>query len=507
MTIKGCVLAVGPSTLHSLRHRIESSPIGYRLAKGVFWSICGTVISRGLGFVASILVARLLGKVGFGEFGIIQSTVGMFGVFAGFGLGVTATRYVAEYRDKDPDKAGRIIALSGLTATLTAGCMCLALIFAAPWLAERTLNAPHLAGMLRIGTLFLFLQALNGAQTGALAGFEAFKAIAYINFYAGLTAFPLMTGGAYFGGVNGAIWGLVGSTFINWAMNHLALRSECAKFHIHMFAAPGWEEFLILWRYSVPVVFAGMLTTPAVWLCNSFMVNSTNGYAHMGAFNAANVPQTAILMLTSTLQLPLLTAFSNINPENNGRLGRLNILSSWAIGSFPVLVLVSFPEVIQMLFGRDYAGPEFCRTVVIVSLFTSIIVYKQGLTRVLFIRELVWWGALSNAVWASVLVCCAFFMTRWGAIGLALAFLTAYALNTIVFVPLYTMRGLAPRSTILSWEAMVIWIVLGAASALSFAAVPVPFRIAAFMAGLAGITLAFVRLMNPGTAARAGVAA
>jgi len=37
----------------------------------------------------------LLGTVGFGELGVIQSTVGMFGVFAGLGLGMTATKYVA----------------------------------------------------------------------------------------------------------------------------------------------------------------------------------------------------------------------------------------------------------------------------------------------------------------------------------------------------------------------------------------------------------------------------
>jgi len=58
----------------------------------MFWSMAGAVISRGLMLVASIFVARMLGKTGFGELGMIQSTVGMFGVFAGFGLGLNCNK-------------------------------------------------------------------------------------------------------------------------------------------------------------------------------------------------------------------------------------------------------------------------------------------------------------------------------------------------------------------------------------------------------------------------------
>jgi O-antigen/teichoic acid export membrane protein len=94
--------------------RIEASDIGIRLARGVFWSMAGAMISRGLMLVATVAVARLLGKTGYGELGMIQSTVGMFGVFAGFGLGLTATKHVAELRQSDPIRAGRILgALDG----------------------------------------------------------------------------------------------------------------------------------------------------------------------------------------------------------------------------------------------------------------------------------------------------------------------------------------------------------------------------------------------------------
>ena len=88
------MLPVGP---YATLARIEASKIGYRLAMGAFWSMAGAVISRGLMLAAWVLVARMLGKTGYGELGMIQSTVGMFGVFAGFGFGLTATKHVAEF--------------------------------------------------------------------------------------------------------------------------------------------------------------------------------------------------------------------------------------------------------------------------------------------------------------------------------------------------------------------------------------------------------------------------
>ena len=117
--VKKVIYICCPRFLHHILDRVEKSEIGYRLAKGVFWSMTGTVISQGMMLVASVLVARMLGKTGYGELGMVRSTVSMFGIFAGFGLGLTATKYVAEFRQTDPDKTGRIIGLSRLFAIAT----------------------------------------------------------------------------------------------------------------------------------------------------------------------------------------------------------------------------------------------------------------------------------------------------------------------------------------------------------------------------------------------------
>jgi O-antigen/teichoic acid export membrane protein len=71
--------------------------------------------------VASVLAARMMGKSVFGELGMINSTVGMLGEFAGLGLGLTTVKHVAEWRISDPKRAGRIVGMSMLVRWSQAG--------------------------------------------------------------------------------------------------------------------------------------------------------------------------------------------------------------------------------------------------------------------------------------------------------------------------------------------------------------------------------------------------
>ena len=83
------------------------------------------------------------------------------------------------------------------------------LILFADYLAVHTLNAPHLGFVLKLSSLYLIFNAINVTQTGALAGLEAYKAIAKVNFIVGIASFPMIIIGAKFYGVQGVIVALV----------------------------------------------------------------------------------------------------------------------------------------------------------------------------------------------------------------------------------------------------------------------------------------------------------
>src|SRR5258708_12805579 len=87
-----------------------------RFARAAFWSTGGSVSAQLGAFVSTIVCARILGPVDFGKLGIVRSTVLMFGTFAGLGLGAAASKYVADYRPTNPQRAARVIALFPLTS-------------------------------------------------------------------------------------------------------------------------------------------------------------------------------------------------------------------------------------------------------------------------------------------------------------------------------------------------------------------------------------------------------
>jgi O-antigen/teichoic acid export membrane protein len=494
ISLKTLAYACTPSAVHPFLKRVEASDVGSRLARGVFWSMAGSVISRGLMLCATVLVARMLGKTVYGELGMLQSTVGMFGVFAGFGLGLTATKYVAEFRQSDPVRVGRILGLSGIFAMLTGGVMALGLLVFAPWLAEHTINAPQLVGVLRVGALILFINALNGAQTGALSGFEAFKTIAHVNLFVGLLSFPILVCGAYFGGLTGAVWALVINLCFNWLLNHLALRKEARRYRVPFTFRNCSRELPILWSFALPAVLSGVMVGPANWGCRALLTNQPNGYDEMGILTATLVFQVLLLFVSNMLGAPLLSMVSNAGANISDKLSVVNILSTWILGVIVAIPLLCFPEIAQLVFGSDYATRNFQVTFSLVVFCTSIMTFKQGLARVLAANNLLWWGFYSNTLWAVILIGSTMFLVHLGAPGLAASLTIAYILNTLIMIPLYYMRKLVPRKTLLSIESLIIWAVLVSLVVMNIADVSIKVRGIAFFPSLLIVTVAFRKI-------------
>lgn len=477
--------------------RLHASPAGSRLVKGALWSIAGSIVSRGLMMAAWVIVARILGKETYGEFGIIRSTVNMFTVFAGFGLGLTATKYIAEFRNSDPQRAGRVMALSGMFAVISGGLIAVGLIVFAPWLARESLNASHLANPLRLGALMLFLTAMNGAQTGALAGFEAFKSIAVVNSVAGVLAFPMFLGGAMWGGLHGAIWAYAVNLLVLWGLSHVALRKAAFHNGVPFRLKKCWVEWPVLWRYSLPAVLSGVMVTPVKWVCDALLVNQQNGYGQMGIYSAAIIFQTTLLFISSTISKPFLSMLSNMQEDLSDNLARMNIMTSWCLGIVVAVPLFCFPEIGQFIFGKEYVGLQFRQTMSLITFFTCVIMYKEGLARVLAAKSLMWWGFLSNAVWAIILVIAAFLLVPLGAIGLAGSYALAYIGNTFLIMPLYIKKSLVPSATLFSMETGAIWLVLSALASISFFDLEIWIRAVLFPIACVALGFASFRIMCP----------
>jgi O-antigen/teichoic acid export membrane protein len=416
-----------------------------RFARGAFWSLMGVMISQALGLGASIVIARLLGKVGLGELGMINSTMGLFGTFAGLGLGLTATRHVAQFRQHEPERASKILGLSQLTALVSGGSITLVLFIFAPTLAAQTLNAPHLGNMLRLGCGLLFVSALNGAQTGALAGFEAFRAIARVNLLQGLLNFPLMIAGTWLFGLPGAVGGMVMAAAGGWLFNHLALQRECKQAGIPISYRGSTSEWPVLWKFSAPAFLSGALVAPALWLANTILVNQPGGYGELGLFNAANHWRRLLLFLPGVIQqtaLPIMSSVLGTPDQTQDFHKTIDLTQSLAVA-------VVFPVGACLMFASDWVmrlyGSAFTEgSVVMIGTVCSAMVGCLGSITGPMIQASgrMWLGFLINLSWAMGFVAfVALLAPVWGAKSLAFGMAASYLVINI-WVIMYLSREL-----------------------------------------------------------------
>jgi O-antigen/teichoic acid export membrane protein len=406
-----------------------------RLARGAFWSLAGSVLSRGLNLGVSILLARILTQDAYGAIGVLQGTVGLFATVAGFGLGTAVTKYASEHRSGDPNKVGRLVALALFASAVSGGACTLLLWLSSSALASRFLAAPHLVQEFKASSLLVVLGAINGVQLGALSGLEAFKSIAALNLFAGLSAAPLQFAGAMLGGLPGVVWALVASSFLNVVVTQFALDRSGRNARIRLSwrdcASEGW----MLGRFALPVVTISLVTAGATWLCNAFMVNQEHGYAEMALLNAANQWLAIVTFVVGSVQQGIFPALSE-------SLGRRDATASTRIFKailgmsvvtatpFAILGIATSPWIMS-LYGRAFAGSWRVLSLTIVTGWLQCL--HIPLNQFLLAAGRVGWFCLSNAVWSLVVVGLSYSLVSYGALGLAtsraLAFLVVVAVG------------------------------------------------------------------------------
>jgi O-antigen/teichoic acid export membrane protein len=380
--------------------------------------------------VAGIVVSRLIGRTGMGQLGIVQSTVGMFSVLASMSLGLTATKHVAEHRIGAPALVGETIGLLSLISWTSGAVMTVIVLFLSPWLATHTLAAPELEPQLKCGSLLLLLGVVNGVQTGVLSGFEAFKCIARINLICGLANFPIMICGAYFGGMPGAVWGLVANLGLNCVLNFLAVRREAAAVgavvtyrHVH-------KHWNLLWQFGLPAMLAGMISGPVNWGTGAYLVNQKNGYSEMGILNATNSWFQAVAFMPNLLGQVLLPILAGYMAARN-RAGLNRALAVATLANFllvlPVVAIGSaLSRRIMSLYGPGFSDGWMVLVMTLAS--AGVLAVQAPITDRLIAMSRMWAYLLASIIWALVHVTLTWFLApKYGSAGLAFARLAAYA--------------------------------------------------------------------------------
>ncbi|MCF6354845.1 MAG: oligosaccharide flippase family protein [Candidatus Polarisedimenticolaceae bacterium] len=428
MSLNSLAQALLPAPLY---HRLAASSIAKRLARGSLWSLFGSATSRLLVLVAMVLVARLLGQAPFGEFGLIQATLGVVGLMAGLGLGGTATRFVAQYAVADPTRAGRVIAL---VTSVSVGAVLFAvgvLVAASGLIAHTVLKAPHLQTALIWGALLMGVTAFRGIQSGVLAGLEKFDLIAKLNILDSVVAVMAMVLLARFMGVEGALFGLALGAIVAGLVGHNLLMNELRTQSITVSYKGCWADWRILSGYSLPGLLANMVATPVLWLCMTLVARTPNGYAELGIYNAAyqwHGPMVFIPMVLMSVSIPVLVQEWEAGRRERFRQVVFGICGLVLAISLPPVLLAAFLSPwIMSLYGSGFIEGEMVLVLLLAA--APLHALAKIASGALLGMNRAWWVFGINLIWGITILTVALWLTPTLEVkGLAIAFLMAYGI-------------------------------------------------------------------------------
>lgn len=401
-----------------------------RFARAVIWNLLSSVVSRSTLLLAAIGCARLLGRTGFGQLGIVQSTANMVSTLAALGLGVTATRYVADLRERDPERAGRIIGLSWTITAISGVLLTLLSFISARSIAVSMMHAPELANSIRIASAIVFLNAMLAYQNGVLFGFEAFQELASINLISGILSLPIVLAGAWRWGLNGAVAALALSLLVNWWLNERLLASVCRRANIPIRIRDGLREMRVFWSFSLPALIGSISIAPVLWFCSLLIVRSPHGFEQMALYSGADRWRLAILFLPTALFRSALPMLSNLHEQNRDgyhRVHRAHLVLNLAVVIAPVLLIACFSIPIMSSYGSGFRAGWAVLTVLCLGTIPEAL--NTVFSYPLIARGKMWFRCgFDLALSASLLLLGIWLIPIYGALGFALAYVSSFSM-------------------------------------------------------------------------------
>ena len=350
---------------------------GSSLFQDSFWALLGSALGKGLALMAGIAIARFIGKDVYGEYGMIKNPLVMIAIFSTFGLGYTATKFIADCTTNDKSRVYSIHYIATIITLIASGIIALLVcVFAIP--LSLYLEAPHLSGILRWAAVAIIFNAINTTQIGELSGFNAYKIIAFNNTITGIFTFIVSIILTYYNGLIGAVVALVLTNMFNCALNYYSLRKLLLTFQKKI----EFNKLREVISFSLPIALQESLYAITHWV-STIIIVKLSGYGDLGVLSVVSQWSVLLLFVPGALRNVALSHLSGSlsnDKYHNVILKRLlfiNFISTFV----PFLIIGILSKWICSWYGESYNGMII---VFNVAIFTTIInsltnVYTQEL--------------------------------------------------------------------------------------------------------------------------------
>lgn len=364
----------------------------------------------------------------------------MFAIFGGMGLGLTANKYISQNRDSGKIYCGQIVAMTQIIAALSGFFVGAVIFFGSKFLSNNILHAPQLENELKISSFILFLSAFNGAQIGTLQGLESYRKLAFTSLCQGMSALPLFVAGTYYMGLTGAIIAYAANVALYTVILQFTIIKELKRQGISIVFKDINKLFPIFWKFSFPAALAGIIISPFKWLSEASLVKYS-GFTELGIFQAVIVVTSVLISISSTLNAPLISISSNEGKNAQSRkIQLLTLYGSWYLFLIIALPFLLIPDLLILLFGEKFTDPHLFSVNLLLLLYCGMLMYYQGIMRILILNDSLWFAFLTNIVEGVILISVYYIFRQYGAIGLGYGYVASYIGRILISIPIMINR-------------------------------------------------------------------
>ena len=419
--------------------KIKNTTICRRLVYGAFWTGIGTIVAKGATLVASFCVARFCGKTEFGEYGMVINTATMLATVCGMGMGTTVVKYVAECKESNPERAGRILAMATFLTWGMAIVLGIVFFALADIVASRIIAAPHLAPLLRIAALGVILGIFNEVQLASLTGCEAYKERAKISICTGIIQSVMLILCSWLWGLKGAVIAFSIAALMTIVLTTILMMPVWKRYGLQRRFKGMFQEWKVLVGFSLPTILLLLLGFPVSWFIRTLLAKIPNGYDHLAIINAAAPWGTLVAFLVTTIGTALVPILSDIiGKGERERALRLTWKMFWLNATIVLPICIGiclFSPLILKVYGKGFETGvlAFC----LVAFANGLGTIYQPMWNFLVGAGMMWTNFFVVLFTAVVQIVLAFLLVTLGAEGLAGASLICTMLRLLVLVALF----------------------------------------------------------------------
>ena len=466
------------------------------LAKGGSVLFAGIVLELGISFLATLIIARVLGRVGFGAVSLGRTTMTLVSTVLLLGLDTGVGRYLPR-QTREEDRRGVLVSAMQLAVPLSV-VGGLALFLAASPLATVVFDDPSIVPILRVFGVAVPFAAVMKLAVGAVQGSQkALPKVIVRNVVQPVTRFvgiavvlAVVTG---VGRVVGIAWAYVlayavaagvGVYFIaRLTPLFSAGPSSDGSFSLGSYR-PMRREML---AFSAPLALT-MAMSILLSDLDTVMLGALGSTGAVGVYNVVYPLAELLVVALSSFAFVFMPVLSELDAEGaRAEMRRVyQVIAKWVfVATFPVFSLfVLFPEVvIGLTFGPAYVDGALSLSVLAVGFFVHATagLNVNALTAIGRTRVVLYDNLFATALNAGLNL---LLIPRFSFLGAAVTTTVSYlVLNLLYSAQLYRTTGIQPFSGAMVRAGAAALVPAGLLYLLSVVVGPTPLVVAGLFAG------------------------